>query len=271
MPRSTLRRDMLRWLLNHVSSAVLAVLVTGATVALGTAAKGVQRRRRAGRPARDNDVRIATMELVGVAYAILVGFVIVSLWTSQQSAVDTVADEASSLDDLITLTAGMAPADATAIRDAVRQYATVEVDREWNRMRAGDASLTAGRQLDAVFTAIVRADSSTSLRASVQDKAIDDFKEVEDHRSRRLELAKDRLAGELWMLVLASSAGLVLLVTALETDDRWDVVATAVISTTIGLVLFVMMALSYPFSGQVAVSQRPFGEVVREIDQEAGR
>ena len=165
----------------------------------------------------------------------------------------------------------MAPADATAIRDAIRQYATVEVDREWDRMRAGDASLTAGRQLDAIFTAIVRADSSTSLRASVQDKAIDDFKDLETHRSRRLELAKDKLAGELWMLVLVSSAGLVLLVTALETDDRWDVLATVAVSTTIGLVLFVMMALSYPFSGQVAVSRQPFGAVVQEIDQQAGR
>lgn len=73
------------------------------------------------------------------------------------------------------------------------------------------------------------------------------------------------------MLVLASLAGLVLLVTALETDDRWDVVATVVISMTIGLVLFVMMALSYPFSGQVAVSQRPFAAVVQKIDQQAGR
>jgi hypothetical protein len=34
---------MLRWLLNHVSSAVLAVLVTGVAVALGTAAKHGQR------------------------------------------------------------------------------------------------------------------------------------------------------------------------------------------------------------------------------------
>ena len=262
---------MLRWLLNHVSSAVLAVLVTGAVVAIGSAAKWVQRRRRAGRPARDNDVRIATMELVGVAYAILVGFVIVSLWTSQQSAADTVADEASSLDGLVTLTNGMAPADASAIRDAMRQYAIVEVDREWGSMRIGDASPSAGRQLDAIFTAIVRADNSTSLRASLQDKAIDDFKDLEAHRSRRLELAKDRLAGELWMLVLASSAGLVLLVTALETDDRWDVVAAVVTSTTIGLVLFVMMALSYPFSGQLAVSHGPFGAVVREIDQQVGR
>jgi hypothetical protein len=157
---------------------------------------------------------IAFVALGTVAYAILVGFAIVSLWSSQQAAADTVADEASSLDHLLTLTQAMAPADATAIRDAMREYATVEVDLEWDRMRAGDAGLIAGPQLDAIFTAIVRADGSTPVRASAQDKAIDDFKDLEDHRR---------------------------------------------------------MDLSYPFSGQLAVSQRPFSAVVREIDQQAGR
>lgn len=38
-----------------------------------------------------------TVEFVGVAYAILIGFVIVSLWEGQSNARETVSEEASAL------------------------------------------------------------------------------------------------------------------------------------------------------------------------------
>ena len=256
---------MLRWLLNHLSSPALIVLIAGLAIGLALAAELIQRRRMRGREPRSNEMLSMTVEFVGIAYAILIGFVIVSLWDTQGSAADTVSNEAAALSDIVTLTKGMDQADAIKIKGAVRGYSVDVVDREFKLLRTGDSSEKAEADTDAIFNTIVAADSSTPLHQTLQDKQIDSYKDFTALRTKRLQIANDKLAGELWLLVLISSAALIFLVAAFEGEGAWDIYATVIISGTIGLVLFAMVALSYPFSGQVSVSPEPFAVLSQSL------
>lgn len=132
-------------------------------------------------------------------------------------------------------------------------------------MREGGFSTHAEADAEALFAAVVGADVSRPLHATMQDKAIDTYRDFSNLRTKRLQLANDKLAGELWLLVLVSSLALILLVSAFEEEGRWDMWASVIISGTVGLVLFAMAALSYPFSGDVAVTPDPFVDVVEAV------
>ena len=256
---------MLRWLLNNLNSAFLIIIVTGGAVALAWMLERIQSHRMRGKEPENHEMLGMTVEFVGIAYAILIGFVIVSLWDTQGAANDIVPNEAAALSDIGTLTRGMAPPDGAKVRAEIIDYSETIIDDEFELLREGDFSEKAETDAESLFDSIIGADTSTPLYASMQDKAIDSYKEFSDLRTKRLQIANDKLAGELWLLVLVSSLALILLVAAFQGTGRWDLWASLIIAGTVGLVLFAMVALSYPFSGDVAVTPDAFVEVVRSL------
>ncbi len=255
---------MVRWLLNHVSSPVLLLIIVGAALAIGAAAEWWQAHQR-GRPTRANDMVTLTVEFVGLAYAIMVGFVIVNLWQDQTDAREAVSQEASALRDIATLSEVL-PADSARIAAAVRTYCDVVVNDEWPLLRNGTRSERGHDAADGVLRAITAVDASDPLADKLQSSMIDSFKEFTGLRTHRVALADVQLARELWLLVILASVSLILLVAAFESEgSKWHIGATMVVAATIGTILFVVVALSYPFSGDVSVSPSPFIELARSL------
>jgi hypothetical protein len=262
------RARVLRWLLNTFPSWALMVLVTAACVAIGLAAERWQHRRRGTTGPRENqEVLSTTFEFVGIAYAILIGFVIVSLWESQQEARQLVSAEAAALDDMAVLAHGFEGADRNAIDDAIERYVTSVAEVEFDAMKDGDHSEATDDVESELLDVMLGVTPETDLQVDLQSKMIDSYNELTNVRTERLAAAQDKLAGELWILVLGASVAMILLMAAFESEDRWHVWGTTMISVTIGLVLFAMVALSYPFSGQVSVPPSSLENVVLELDR----
>jgi hypothetical protein len=256
---------VVRWLLNHLPGGLLLLLIVGTTVAIGAAAEWLQAHRRRDRPPRSNEMLSVTVEFVGLAYAILIGFVIVALWQDQSEARQAVADEASSLKDIVTLSEATPASVGVPIEQAVAAYSRETADHEWKLLRTGARSERAHAAGDEILATIARVDTSSELAKTLQASMIDSFKDFRDVRSRRTGLANVRLAGELWLLVILASVTLVLLVAAFEGEGKWHIGATLIIAATIGTVMFVIVALSYPFSGAVSVSSQPFIDLARTL------
>jgi hypothetical protein len=211
-----------------------------------------------------------TFEFVGIAYAILVGFVIVSLWETQQDAHVSISVEAATLEDFVVLDRVLEPDDRANLEAAVTDYVSVVVDDELDALRDGGHVEAADRAEANIFHAVVDAKITTDVQADVQRSMIDSYKELSDVRTERQEVANSRIAGELWLLVLVSSVAMILLVAAFKGEGRWDIWATTIVAVTIGLVLFALVALSYPFSGDVSVDSSPLREVIHTIEREQG-
>lgn len=256
---------MVRWILNHVSSPVLLVLVVAVTVAVGVGFARLHARRRAGQPARSDEMLTLTLNFVGVAYAILVGFVIVNLWQDQSSAREAVSAEASALRDIVTISKVLPAPERDRIVASVRSYSDIVIHEEWHLLRTGGKSERARDSGDAILTAITSVDTSSTLSATLQASMIESFKDFRGLRTRRVAFADVHLAAELWLLVVLTSGVIVLLVGAFEGEGKWHLGATVITAGTIGTILFAMLALSYPFSGEVSVSPKPFIDLVRSL------
>lgn len=257
---------MVRSLLNTFPSWAIIMVTTGGCVAVGLAAEWWLRRRDSG-SAENNEMLSLTFEFVGIAYAILVGFVIVSAWETQQDARASIALEASTLEEFILLDHVFDTDDRENLEAAVITYVHAVID-EFDALQDGGHSESAEDAADGIFHAVVDANATSDIQSSIQSSMIDSFKALSDVRVERHQLANSRIAGELWLLVLVSSLAMILLVAAFKGNGRWDIYATSIVAVTIGLVLFAMVALSYPFSGDVSIDSGPISEVLHTIETE---
>ena len=69
-----------------------------------------------------------------VVYAIIVGFMVITLWENYIAAGDTVENETSSLQDLVQFSGAFGPVAQNEIRHLVVQYAKSVTTNEWQAM-----------------------------------------------------------------------------------------------------------------------------------------
>ena len=85
-----------------------------------------------------NDVAGFIYAVVGVAYAVLLAFVVIAVWEEHEAAKDAVESEANELAGVYFL-ADRLP-DRARVQELARSYARVVVEEEWPMMEEGASS-----------------------------------------------------------------------------------------------------------------------------------
>src|SRR5476651_2499325 len=78
-----------------------------------------------------NDVCVPIFLNAGVLFAVLLGFMVVAVWESYDTAKTTVATEATSLVPLYRASGNLPPEAATRIRELTREYIHQVIEDEW--------------------------------------------------------------------------------------------------------------------------------------------
>jgi Protein of unknown function (DUF4239) len=127
------------WIVGHLSGWAVAAIVVLGIPALAIAIQSVLRRRAVElRRGRHNDVAGFLVAVVGVIYAVLVGFLVVSLWDTHVAVSDNLDHEASLLNTLTEGSDVFGAATSTQIRQDVLAYAQAVVTG-WHYTENGEA------------------------------------------------------------------------------------------------------------------------------------
>jgi Protein of unknown function (DUF4239) len=242
-------------LLSLVPTPLLGVLVVVVAVALALGGLALARRSASVAALQShNDVAGFIYAVLGVIYAVLAPFVLVIVWEEFRDARTGVAQEAETLIALGETSQQLPPAVGDPIVDAARRYAQALIADEWPRLAQGDSSPAVDRALADLGTAIHGVDPTDPRQAILYDQMLQQFNAI---RMQRQELVTDsRLAVPpvLW-LVLQLGAALVVGYTYLfgVARARAQVAMTVALTAIIALVLFVILVLDYPFTGDVRV------------------
>ncbi len=97
-----------------------------------------------------NNVAGFIYAVVGIAYAVLLGLVVVAAWEQYQMANDTTEREANELAELFWLGQRLPPAEGHHLQELTRSYARVVVDEEWPLMARGESSPRAWALIDEI-------------------------------------------------------------------------------------------------------------------------
>jgi len=216
-----------------------------------------------------NEVVISLFATASVIYAVLLGFLVIVVWEAYDNAHRNVAEEAASLIPLYRLTYGMEPEHGVESRKLIRQYANAVIHDEWPTMGTNDAGSSRAR---GAIGALDRQFSHLSLAAKTADAQVDgEFLSTKSSiiadRNKRLLEASDEIPWVMWLGAIGG--GLIVLTMSffIYMEQAWPhALMVSLAASLIGLLLFIMLVLSRPFRGPLAIGPEHFQAALRVMN-----
>ena len=214
-----------------------------------------------------NDVAGFIYAVLGVAYAVLLGLMLIAVWEQWEAAKITADDEASEVAEVFWVAHQLPQPEGRHIQELARSYAQVVVEEEWPLMAQGKASPKAWDLLDDIRDSIQGLDPSTDAQQVLYDQGLERVHDLSDARGERLLEAKEGIPDILWVVLLVGgvvTVGFTYLFGLENTTTH--VLMVAALTLVISLTLFTVAALDYPFKGDVRVGPDAFEQVLGRFE-----
>ena len=244
---------------------LVVLLVSAALILAGV---GLSRHWRRTRRGSSHSTELSTyVTVIGTLYAVLVAFVLLSVWEQYDTAKDAAEREASQISDLLRLAGGLPEPAATRIKDAVREYATAVVDEEWGRMAVGGRSTRVDKALDALWKLVVGTDPAGDRAVNVHSQALERLSSVSDSRQARLSQARPSVQTVIWVLLIFGGVLTLLSTSFLETSSNIHLPVNAGLTLMIAFMLYLIFAFDHPFSHDVGTGPGAMRVVLESIQR----
>lgn len=210
----------------------------------------------------------AQFQVMGTIYAVLLAFVIITVW-QHHSAITTILEEEAA--DLLELRrdAGQYPESIGGpLVEALRAYATAVVDDEWEAMSRGGESDRAGQAYENIWRLYRTLPVNDFRELAAQNEILRQMNDLAENRHLRLLRARSTIDPILWIALLAGGAltiGFSYLFGAKHLG--FQVLTTAIFAGTIALFICVIVVLDAPFARAGSVSREPFLRALRIMHQ----
>jgi hypothetical protein len=249
-----------------VATTVYGVLTVCAVVLVAVAGlAAVQRLVPAPLRLEHNDVAGFIYAVVGVIYAVLLALVVIAAWEELETARATVREEASALAEIFWLARRLPEPDGPRLRELARSYATVVAEEEWETMAQGEGSSPeAWALMDEMRLVAQDMEVDTRSEQVLFEEGLERVDELADARRARMVEAGEGVPAVLWTVLVFGGAITVGFTYLFGMENTWSHrLMVAAVAGLIGLVLFTIGALEYPFSGGTRIGPGAF-ELVLE-------
>lgn len=213
-----------------------------------------------------NEVSGFVYAAIGVIYAVILGFAVISVWEEYRDAEANAVAEADALGNLYRIAEGLPDPPGDAIQQTVLDYATTVVEEEWQAMEEGTApSQQAVTYTDELWSAFYDVELSTPAEEALYTAALEEMDSASHHRRERMEDADTGLLGIIWGIMIGGAILTVLFPCLFGVEN--GLVHSMIIGTlaaALGLLLLLAYDLNHPFRGDVHIQPDGF---VRVIDQ----
>jgi hypothetical protein len=248
---------MVEWL-ESLPTAGAGVVVVGGFVLL-TLITGYAIGKVAPREVRieHNDLAGFILAVIGVVYAVLLAFVAIGVWERFQGAEEHSFDEAGAL-TVLYRDVGVFP-QRVKVREDLHRYVSTVIDDEWPKMRRGAESEEADLLIEHVNNDVLNLSVSSPRLQNVQMQLIQSVDRALEDRDIRLSAQATGINGLMWSVLLLGAVltvGFTYLFGFRHTVMQQLMIGS--LGCLIGLVLFLAVALDYPFRGSIAVQPEAF-------------
>jgi Protein of unknown function (DUF4239) len=215
--------------------------------------------------AREKDTAMVGLSyaLAGGIYAVVIAFVAVGVYSSMDKAEAIASAEANSLSGLLFDSAGLPPELATRVRADVNAYIDTVTKKEWPSQQAyhmeEDNFSEGWAQLRRIGVDLASFEPTSMGQTTLKLEMLHGINEVFSARSARLLAANAHLPDATWQMMIC---GLVLVAVYIYLfgphSFKIHMAVTALTMVSIGLVLYIIIALDYPFRGDLSVDDEAY-------------
>jgi hypothetical protein len=262
---------MARWLASDVPEWVVGVLfliVLPALVVLSQAL--VHKWAPQWRRGEHNDAAGIILGASAVAYSVAIGLCVVTMWDKYDEAKEAIEAEAMNLGALADGSGVFEAPVQRRIQEGVIAYNRDAVE-QWAGRTRGEASVTSSRDLALLHETVGQLRPESHAQRAFVDDAVARLASAVELRATSLRLARDeQLPDVLWIAVLGGSAIVLgLCLTTGIPDSALRRVLIFGLAAIVGINLFLVVELNYPFHGEFAIRPDSFTEVTTSIERDS--
>jgi hypothetical protein len=210
-----------------------------------------------------NDVAGFIYAVLGVAYAVLLAFVVIAVWQDYETAQTTVESEAHELAGVYFLASELPEPDRARVQELARTYARVVVEEEWPMMERGQTSSRAGSLLDQLRLQLLEFDPHTAGEQVLYERGLTQLHDATDARRSRLLEVREGIPELLWVVLVGGGVVTVSFTYLFGLKSNLaHALMVAALTLVICGILFTIGEFNNPFSGIVEIRPDAFREVL---------
>jgi uncharacterized membrane protein YraQ (UPF0718 family) len=215
-----------------------------------------------------NDVAGFIYAVLGVVYAVLLGFVTFAVWEDFEAAKITTHNEANELAELFWLAQELPEPEREHLQELTYSYAKVVIDEEWSLMEQGHESPRAEALAAEMRSSIYALESDTDTERVLYDEGLDRVRDLVNQRRLRLLEAGEGIPYILRGVLVVGGIIVVSFTYLFGLENtRSHTLMIAALAAVVSLVLLTIYALDRPFGGITRVDSDAFELVLKTIER----
>jgi hypothetical protein len=202
-----------------------------------------------------NDVNAWQMGVLGTTYGVILGFMLLTVWTDFRTAEIDVALETASLVNIHRIAAGLPSPQREIMQELTVKYADAAVNQEWPAMQAQRESDAAGVVMRQMWQTLTATQVQTMAQIGSVDHLMSALSNLAERRRLREEQHENNLPRLLWILLIVGGAATVTSSCLLGNDKKWlHYCQVMALTFVVAVTLAAIADLARPFEGALAVA-----------------
>jgi hypothetical protein len=206
-----------------------------------------------------NDLIGWQLNIIGTTYAVILGFMLYTVWTDFGAANLNVDLEASALRNVYRLAEGLPGEQRARLQQQARAYAVAVIDQDWPAMASNRTPEESHEINQAMWKTLMSVKLATPSEITAEDHALTELSSLTEHRRTRLLQSNFHLPTIFWGVLLI---GAFLTITSASMFGSGNTILHAIqvfsFTLLITLVLLAIADVNLPFRGWVHISNYAF-------------
>lgn len=214
----------------------------------------------------NNEVAGFKFAVLGVVYAVLLGFAVIVVWEKFHDAQSAVAEEAGITAALFRLSNGLDGPSGAALRAGLQTYLHDVIEGDWPAMAGGHASPAATRALSGLYEAVLTDHPADARGAAALSAVFSELDQLGQARRTRIALAGGVVPSVLWIVLFLGAVvtvGFTFFFGTLNLEAQ--VLMTGLLAMSVFMGLLVILSVNRPFTGDISVNAKPLEAVLRDF------
>ena len=206
-----------------------------------------------------NDVIGWQLSVLGTTYAVILGFMLFTVWTSFGEAEVNSDLEADAALSVFRVAQGLPEPQRTQLQTLARSYVDSVLNNEWPQMTRGEIPERTSDIPTAMWKTVLDAKTSSPSESNAQDHELTHVSELTKYRLTRIVQSAERLPPVLWYVLLVGGVLTIGSACMFGSDSRaLQAVQVFSFSLLVALALVAIADIRQPFQGAVHVEDYAF-------------
>jgi hypothetical protein len=245
---------------NAISGLVIVIL----SILLSIAGMYLVRRRIPfARLKGNNEVAGFIYSMIGIVYAVLLGFIVIVVWEKYSDTENSIQEEAVHISILLRDAQPLPEATRRQLQERLLTYAKSVVEEEWKTMAKGQSSPTTTEAYDKIWESYYEIQPQSEREKIFYQESINGLGDLSHSRRFRMLSSRSGLPVALWVLLIGGGIIAVGFTYLFGIESaRTQILMLASLAGLIGFILFLIISLDFPFSGDLRIEPKAIKNVI---------